>query len=377
MASFGNFGLTDYSNTAAAGAAFEGFAKALGDAQDKAIQRREHEAKLNAMQTQMEREKAQTQIEAFKNGLAPSATGGFEPRALAPRERAQNQLKAAGEGYKSTGTDELGYDTGYEFDPNSAKGKQIDASNGYKREGLDVRRDRMDRGEHQQVINAVNRNPTLKSRLLQYQNLENALSNLTNAEHITPQQFHEAQQSIRSNLGIKGTSGVDERSGTYLNSLGLKSDNWNQFLTGVPQDMKPNDPFLKHIKNLAGLEQRNARAQYQKALQAASGGHSSMYSRRPDLQADLEDAILRQEQQIGPAQGAQPTSLVQPKSALVPFGLGVGPHPEPQVPQEQAPAPHPQDAAAVQKAQAILNDKNARPEDHQKARMVLQLNGVQ
>lgn len=81
MGNFGNFGLTDYSNTAAAGGAFEGFAKALVDAQDRSMKRQEFQAKMNAAQSQMEREQSQTAIEKKKANIQ-AAAAGLDPETL-------------------------------------------------------------------------------------------------------------------------------------------------------------------------------------------------------------------------------------------------------------------------------------------------------
>ena len=155
----------------------------------------------------------------------------------------------------------------------------------------DRQQERLDNSNHQKTLQRLNNNPGLSQRLNQLQNLDNSLGLITDVDKVTPQQFQEFQQAVRSNLGIKGTSGVDERSGTYLTSLGLRADNFNQFLSADPQDIGKNNALLKHVTQLASIERRNAQSQYEKRLSAVTAGNESMYARRPDLKNDLDSAV--------------------------------------------------------------------------------------
>lgn len=380
MADFVN----DYSGIAAAGSAFEGFAKGFGDAQDKKMKRLETEAQMEALKAKMQREQDQSEMDRMNAGLKKDPlTGQLTEAPLTPRQRSANQLKAFGEGAKISGTDEQGNPTGYEYDPESAKAKQIDASKfritsgqEYKQEAQQRMKDAVDRREHERVLVRINSNPNIRTRLQQFQNLDNTLSNIANADHITPEMFDEAQQAIRANLGIKGGSGVGERELTQMKSMGLNADRFAQFLTGKPSDVSKQNEFLKHIQNLARLEKQNISSQFAKSLGAASAGHKSMYDRRPDLFGDLQDAIQMQKEQLSPGVQEQapavppPQGLVAPKQGLMGrisglLGFG-GAH------AAQAPAAHPQDAVAVKWAQEQLI-KN--PNDPQ-ALAVLKANGL-
>lgn len=165
----------------------------------------------------------------------------------------------------------------------------------------EVAQNKMDFMAHQRTLSRLANDKPLGQRLVQYQNLDNALSNLTSADKLTPQQIDEAQQAIRSNLGIKGNSGISERQHTYLNSLGLNVDRFEQFLTGDPAEISKDNKLLAHIQNLAQLEQKNIRGQYQSRLNTVSAGNGSMYARRPDLSDDLKTAIEANQSQIAPA----------------------------------------------------------------------------
>jgi len=144
---------------------------------------------------------------------------------------------------------------------------------------------------HRMNVRQVKTNPLLRQRVTQYQNLGNALSNFVSAEHQTPQQVDELQQAIRSNLGIKGQSGVDERAHTMINTLGLDAKRLQQFLTGAPADVAKDSALIKHLTDLGRLEQGNIQRQYGKLLGGLTAGHGSIYDRRPDLRHDIEGLV--------------------------------------------------------------------------------------
>lgn len=169
--------------------------------------------------------------------------------------------------------------------------------------------DRLDNTDHQATLRYLRSDKNLRDKLVQYQNISNALNNYAAADVHTPQQFDELQQAIRANLGIKGSSGVGERDRTTMNSLGLSADRITQILTGNPQQVK-NDAFDAHMKNLATLEGSNIKQQYNSRLNAIAAGNGSMYARRPDLAADLQEAIA-----ANAAQVAAPVSRGSSKKA--------------------------------------------------------------
>lgn len=243
--------------------------------------------------------------------------------ATAKREQAKFILDASKEGKIAPQVEEGKsiYDypvSQWQTDPNAPKLQALKiaqerAQTGYGgQQSLDLRKDVVDRREHERVLTRVASNPVVKARLTQYQNLDNALAAVSQAENLTPQQVHEFQQSIRSNLGIKGTGGVGEREETYFKSLGLNAANMKQFLTGDPATLAKDSKMMIHLKDLAAVEQSNIRKQLEKALSAASGGHGSMYARRPDLKQDLMESLAAQSEQIAPAQGVMPNQGLIP-----------------------------------------------------------------
>lgn len=157
---------------------------------------------------------------------------------------------------------------------------------------VDQRKDARDRMEHQKILDKMSNDPQLKARATQYTNLQNALATITQAKDLTPQQIFEFQQAVRSNLGIKGSGGVGEREQTYMNSLGLKAATWKQFLTGDPEKLAKDSGMMNHFKDLANVEMNNIDTQMDSRLNAVASGHGTMYSRRPDLQQDMETSKM-------------------------------------------------------------------------------------
>ncbi len=381
MANFVN----DYSDLAAAGSAFNSFASAYQDAQDRQTKKQEAQAKMQAMSAQMDRDATDMALKTRAQGFVrgPNGPTDLQPAHLTPKEQSDSMLKAFGEGAKPSGVDDSGNPTGYVTDPNSpkamaAKGmqNQRQTNNDFKQDSLDVRKDTIDRREHERVLTRINSNPNVKTRLQQYQNLDNTLSNIANADHITPEMFDEAQQAIRANLGIKGATGVGERELTQMRSVGLNVDRMKQFLTGMPSDVGQQNQFLAHIKNLANLEKQNISSQFDKSLAAASGGHASMYKRRSDLKEDLKDAISAQKDQLesAPQQSAPPQGLVQPQQGFLGKAAGMLGFGQPAQAAAPAPAAHPQDSAAMQWVQQNQNSKD--PEIQKRVQIIKQQNGV-
>lgn len=169
----------------------------------------------------------------------------------------------------------------------------------------DQMQDRMDTRVHTQVVNNLQKDPELKQRFSQYGNLQNALSSITDAKDLTPEGIAEFQQAVRSNMGIKGSGGVGERAETYLNPLGLRAEHWKEMLTGDPADIAKDSNLVEHFKDLARIEMKNIQNVSASRLNTLTKGHGSMYSRRPDLKADLEDAASAMSGQFKGNEGAQ------------------------------------------------------------------------
>jgi hypothetical protein len=168
---------------------------------------------------------------------------------------------------------------------------QAKAADPFSREAggnrAELQQSRLDFMAHQRNIQALKKDKPLNDKINQYQNLANALNNLSNAHTLTPQQIDEAQQTIRANLGIKGTSGIGEREKTFINSLGLTSERWSQFLSGDLSNIPKDSPIIRHIEDLAKLESDNVAKQVGTRMRAVTGGNDSVYKRNPELFDDL------------------------------------------------------------------------------------------
>lgn len=166
---------------------------------------------------------------------------------------------------------------------------------------------------HQQILNKLSNDKQLQTELQTYNGLGTGLSVIQNAKNITPQIVDEAQQAIKQSMSMgRGTSGgVDERTKTYMNSVGLTTDRLQQFLTGKPTDIANNDEIVQHLKNLAAIEQGNVQTMFSKRLNAVSAGAGWVYNNPRyqsggdgmDFASSLQDALSAQHAQL-PGSGA-------------------------------------------------------------------------
>lgn len=156
---------------------------------------------------------------------------------------------------------------------------------------VDVRQQQVDNTTHKDLVNTVVNNPLTKQMLASVQNLNNAKSNFL-AGGSTPQEFAEMQQAVRANLGIKGQSGVNERTETYLKSSGISRDSFVQFLTGNPQSIMESDPkFANVILGLVDTEIKNKSKQARAMIERDSMKYQSFYKhpRNKDRAVDFEN----------------------------------------------------------------------------------------
>lgn len=170
--------LSDYSGLAAAGSAFDAFAKSYGDAQDKSLKRQETQAQMEALKSKMAREADQSKIEALKSGYQKNASGEFEEVPMTDRQSLEHNAKFFGEGAMQDPNDP----TKVVIDPNTPKvmgikamANQRSVGNDFKAETQARLNDAMDRREHENVLRRVSANPVVKGRLTQFQNLDNEI----------------------------------------------------------------------------------------------------------------------------------------------------------------------------------------------------------
>lgn len=150
---------------------------------------------------------------------------------------------------------------------------------------------RNEEAQYRSLIDKIDKDPTIKNQFSQLRNLDNAAALVEKSDVVTPQQFHDFQQAVLSNLGIKGQQAVGEREEKYFNDLGLKGDKVVQFLKMTPVSIGKNNPFLVHLKDLARYEVQNSQGQIKQNLDAIGAGYDYLWSRRPDLRRGFESKI--------------------------------------------------------------------------------------
>jgi hypothetical protein len=178
---------------------------------------------------------------------------------------------------------------------------------------------RTDETNHRTVLQDIKKDETLKQRLQQSTNLANSFSALDNAKIKTPQQFDTVQQAVRGNMGIKGTSGLDERERDYFNNLGLKADRVEQMLFSKPVDIgESQHELITHLRDLVGIEQGNIQSQADQRLQTLTAGNEAMYQRRPDLWGGIQNVVKAAKGQFNPNTIAPPSQNTSPNGAKRP-----------------------------------------------------------
>ncbi len=161
---------------------------------------------------------------------------------------------------------------------------------------------------HAQNVLAAKKDPVLNDMFGRYRVVNDAISNLTNAHNLTPQQFHESQQAIRTALFPKGVqSGIDERAKNYIENSGYGIDNIVQMATGEPANISQNDPDIRHIEELAVNMKQNFKEGARNRLDFVTSGQGWIYD--DPRYAHLADS-LKKELETGNAQ-FKPTSNAQ------------------------------------------------------------------
>lgn len=180
---------------------------------------------------------------------------------------------------------------------NQLKAAEIAAKGRGERQGsgFEFRDKQFAERTHNQVMNLIDRDPTLKQQFTQIRNLDNAGQLVANAakegKPITKQQFEDFQQAVISNLGTKGQQAVHERNSKYFTSLGINGEAFLQFVTGVPQNIGVDNPLYKHVADLAHWEVQNVQGQIQDQIDVLTAGRGYIYDENPKLKADLQNKI--------------------------------------------------------------------------------------
>lgn len=167
-----------------------------------------------------------------------------------------------------------------------------------------MQNNQIDERAHQNILNKLEQDPTLKARLNSIQTLDNSGKLIADAPNLTPELFQEYQGAVIQALQ-KGNTGVAERAEKYMHSAGISGQKIQQFLTGQPVDIGKDSALVKTIQGFAKQERGNLKKQYDDVLEAVSSGQSHIYSRRPDLKSDLEQALQVRKNLVSPDKGGE------------------------------------------------------------------------
>lgn len=136
---------------------------------------------------------------------------------------------------------------------------------------------------HRMVMKEIDRNPAKARTLGAYRTLGNAMGIINHTGEILPEQVHEFQQMLRTSmasaLSAAGKSGVAEREQTYANTLHWSLSRLRSFIEGKPGNIQQDTELLKHLQVVAGREQQQLRAQYEKDLEEITAGFPWQYDR--------------------------------------------------------------------------------------------------
>lgn len=197
----------DYSGMAAAGSAFNSFADAFGKAKDDQAKRQELQARMQSEQTKAQREADMVAIQAKAAGLQKNAmSGDFEDAPLSAQGQAQQDLKAAAEGYKVQ-RNEQGLYGGLQVDPSSPK--VIAAKNSGLRgqasaANVGTRQD----NQSSAAAGKIHNDKTIIQARQQATNIDKGLETLSNPQHRPSWiEINEVAQDYANALGgAKGSS---------------------------------------------------------------------------------------------------------------------------------------------------------------------------
>lgn len=331
---------TDYSGMAGAGSAFNSFATAFQDAQDRQVKQQEMKARTLAMQTQMQREAEQSEIERRKQGFQKNAeTGALEPATLTPMEQSANKLKAFGEGAQETGYDQYGNPSGYKINPQSPKA--IAAANaGMKFQTGENDKHNKDFEDFAKTIN----NPSSRAQIGRLQtNIDRAgtLNALANSIGVpegqqVPQNESRGQRIARFNnatpsqlyeLGSAADQLVNNAKGTVYGTGHLIPSTMDSSIALIRQYMPSWAAGNKPVGANAGefvnmfLDQANRESNYYKTRRDQSiTGVSAGYRHLQKLDPERYEDILKSTTQ---GMESQPQQQAPPPQAtgLVPGGL--------------------------------------------------------
>ena len=157
--------------------------------------------------------------------------------------------------------------------------------------GLNFRDDQLDKRQdfqaHKSTVNAMMTDKTVNDAVTRAQNMANVINNVEKTGVITPQDMHDIQSIAIMNMGVQSGGGVHERAKRYAETLGLKSAEVEQFLTGKMKDIGQDNPLYQRYKEIMNLEAQNFKDRVAKRLDSHALKFGSVYARNPEYSDDL------------------------------------------------------------------------------------------
>lgn len=323
--------LTDYSNTAGIGAAFQGFAGAYKDAQDQQMKRQELQSKIMAQQQQMTREATETALKTRVAGLqqGPGGPTDLQPAPLDPKQMTENSLKAATGGAVDSGLKDTAGNPIYQSDPNYWRRTNADNLQANKDRTYGLAKDRFElagrRFEETQGQNAIaagknlNEDPVLRDMQDAHYSLSRGRSLLQGNAPLTMNNMNAVGMDIINGMTKGGQSSEGKVNRELQNSWkGHYTDIMNRAGNyGPDTDIRKVDPGLYKeysdlLEEVDGAIGKNSNDRLSK-LKAGYGA-----SKNPKMKSTI-DAVGAQYAQ--PPESAPAPGLVKP--GLVKQGAGL------------------------------------------------------
>ncbi len=329
--------LTDYSNLAGAGSAFQGFAQGFQNAQDQKMKRQEMQAKMDAMKADQDRAADEAAIKAKQSGLVKTGPGQFSDAPVTPKIKLDEDLKGGAEGF-NVNRDEQGNYTGLSVNKESPKYRSsiMQGLRGQAAmENVDTRRD----NQSAQAVAKIHQDKALSGMRQQATMIDKGLE-LTSDPNNPPSvvAMHEFAQDVSAALAGKAASSDMKLRSISTPSVREKLANLESYITSNPNQPAP--PEVVKFWNGMGNRLKEA---YGRQMAARAGEVAkqagTVYKHNPAAQKAQQDAAQMYKdgswrdssdiqetaspQQQAPQQAAPPQGLVQPQQGFLGKAAGM------------------------------------------------------
>ena len=249
--------LTDYSPLAAVGSAFQGFAEAYANAQDRSMKKMETLAQIEALKAKTQRDYEASQIDAASKGFnVDPTTHAVSEAPLGPRERTANQLKAISGGARETGFTDTAGNPAFEPNPDFWRTQQAQGMWTLRKQGMENQNKRIDlmgrrfeETQNQNAQSAGNKivdDPVMNDMQTARYSLSRGRSLLNGATPLTYNNLNAVQQDVINGMTKGGQSSEGKVSREMQESW---RGAWNNIMAkagkyGENNDIRKQDPGL-------------------------------------------------------------------------------------------------------------------------------------